>query len=637
MFQRAAPAVLLGVVCLLGGRPASIPGSAFGDVVESQGIERTGVAALTQGDPRAGLGLKIAVLDLGFGTQLAARQSEGELPSSAHVTTRSFDPAGGLQGTNAYGNPTGHGTIVAQTLFDYAPAADYIFVSYHTPEQFVEATDWLAAQQPDIVLHSNNFIEGPFDGTSPAAQAVDRAAARGVLWFNSAGNYGDRHWEGEWIDTDGDRVLDWPVPWTMLRNLNDVTTFALSWTNPEGAEPTDLDLVLERRAGDGWQGVRDSRDVQGSGAAASERITGYVSPSSEDLRLRVVWRSGPPPSGPLTLFSREIPLAPIGGTAAHSIPTPADAAGSISIGAVDWRTNGLKVYSSQGPTADGRLKPDLVAPTGTVVRDGAATRGIGGTSNAAPNAAGAAAVLMWSLRSSGLSPNPPEVLGQLLVDAGDLGPSGPDPAFGYGVVRVDTDPPVVEADLPGVRAVSGRTSLSFRIADAGKIRSVRVMIDGVRRFLIGADIDRFQRLFNTRGLSDGPHEIDASAVDVSGNRGATRWSFVVDNTPPVLRLRDLRVSLPAVGRPGRMGLRIAGADTASPSVRIDVRLAGGGSRTRATAFRVLRGTPRLVRFDGLASGRYRLEVVATDDAGNVTRSTTPIKLAAVVAGQRATP
>ena len=39
---------------------------------------------------------------------------------------------------------------------------------------------------------------------------MNQAAAAGVLWVNSAGNYRTRHWEGAWTDADGDGNLDVP-------------------------------------------------------------------------------------------------------------------------------------------------------------------------------------------------------------------------------------------------------------------------------------------------------------------------------------------------------------------------------------------------------------------------------------------
>lgn len=47
-------------------------------------------------------------------------------------------------------------------------------------------------------------------------------------------------------------------------------------------------------------------------------------------------------------------------TAAHSIWPPADAAGVMSVGAIDqanWQTGPQESFSSQGPTNDGRISP----------------------------------------------------------------------------------------------------------------------------------------------------------------------------------------------------------------------------------------------------------------------------------------
>lgn len=81
----------------------------------------------------------------------------------------------------------------------------------------------------------------------------------------------------------------------------------------------------------------------------------------------------------------------------RKIGVPADAPGIISVGAVD--DNGQRAdFSSMGPTADGRIKPDLMAPGATVVTAGTAGAELGmssGTSLASPMLAGSLAAL-WS-------------------------------------------------------------------------------------------------------------------------------------------------------------------------------------------------------------------------------------------------
>ena len=257
--------------------------AAFADEALSQGVERSGADVLGR-VAGGGAGLTIAVLDLGFGQNIATLQAKNELPPPGRLEMLSFDAASGLAGTNAYGNRTNHGELVAQTVYDYAPNARYLFVNYHTEADFIAATDAVTARRPDIVVHSNSFIEGPFDGTSAAAQAVDRAAAAGILWFNSAGNYAQLHWSGPWADADARRHdLDWPNgdSWTFARGAGQPITFALSWTSPAGGPPTDLDLALERlEAGRHLERRWPlSDDRQSEGAPPAERITGYSPPA----------------------------------------------------------------------------------------------------------------------------------------------------------------------------------------------------------------------------------------------------------------------------------------------------------------------------------------------------------------------
>ena len=569
----AAPARADALARLPGVAGARESTTAFGDDVQlSQGLERQGADVLGK-VADGGAGLTIAVLDLGFGQNLARLQTLGEIPAPGQVETLSFDAANGLAGRNAYGNRTNHGEIVTQTVFDYAPKARYLLVNYHTEADFIAATDALIARRPDIVVHSNSFIEGPFDGTGPTARAVDRAAAAGILWFNSAGNYALLHWSGAWADADADGDLDWPNGdnWTFPRSPGQPITFALSWTSPPGGTPTDLDLSLERREADGsWTPVAASADRQSAGLPTAERITGYAPPAAAEYRLRVVRVSGPPPEGPLTLFSREIPLAAIGGLPESSIPTPGDAAGAIAIGAVDWRGNARKSYSSQGPTDDGRLKPDLVAPTDTRIVGPAGVRAIGGTSNAAPNAAGAAAVVLAAARRAGQAPSAAEVRQTLDAMALDLGTPGPDQVFGLGRIRVTTSPPRLVTPAPAALAsVRGRVAVKFQALSRTRVSTWTLAVDG-RPALARAQTYPRGITLDTRRLPDGWHALSAVAKDYPGNTGRLDWSVKVDNTPPVLIVRSVRVQA-LRPRPRR-----AGPDRRLRTVRLVVALADPG-------------------------------------------------------------
>jgi hypothetical protein len=631
----AAPARASALARLPGVAGARESTSAFGDDIQiSQGLERQGADVLSRVSD-GGAGLTIAVLDLGFGQNLARLQGLGEMPPPGQVETISFDAANGLEGRNAYGNRTNHGEIVTQTVFDYAPRARYLLVNYHTEADFLAAAEALIARRPDIVVHSNSFIEGPFDGTSASARAVDRAAATGILWFNSAGNYARLHWSGAWSDADADGDLDWPNGdnWTFPRSPGQPTTFALSWTSPPGGVPTDLDLSLERREADGtWTPVAASADRQSAGLPTAERITGYAPPVAAEYRLRVLRVSGPPPAGPLTLFSREIPLAAIGGLPESSIPTPGDAAGAIAVGAVDWRGNARKSYSSQGPTDDGRLKPDVVAPTDTRIMGPAGVRAVGGTSNAAPNAAGAAAVVLAAARRAGQQPNAFGIRGNLGATALDLGVPGPDQVFGFGRVRVTTAPPRLVRPTPAALAsVRGRVSVKFKALSRTRVSTWTLAVDG-RPVLSRSQAYPRGITVDTRRLPDGWHLLSASAKDFPGNSGTLDWSVKVDNTRPVLIVRSVKVQ-----RLEPRPRRAEGRDRRLRTVRLVVALADPGStgRLRATIQATKRGgraeRPRVV---GLAPGqrrtvvaarlgvgRYRLKITLADRAGNTVAKT----------------
>lgn len=110
--------------------------------------------------------------------------------------------------------------------------------------------------------------------------------------------------------------------------------------------------------------------------------------------------------------------------AAFSITDPGNADGVITVGATHrfWpHTYGVSFFSSRGPTGDGRLKPDIVAP-GERIRSslpGGEWGELDGTSMAAPHVSGAAAMLI--ARYSELSGQPRKIKRILCESATDLG------------------------------------------------------------------------------------------------------------------------------------------------------------------------------------------------------------------------
>jgi subtilisin family serine protease len=113
-----------------------------------------------------------------------------------------------------------------------------------------------------------------------------------------------------------------------------------------------------------------------------------------------------------------------------SVPNVGDSFFAVSVGAVNWQTPGaVESYSSRGPTNDGRLKRELVAPDGvSVTGAGGFPSPFVGTSASAPHA-GALAALVLSVDPM---LNARDLTARLAATALPLGAPVPNDIFGYG-------------------------------------------------------------------------------------------------------------------------------------------------------------------------------------------------------------
>lgn len=111
---------------------------------------------------------------------------------------------------------------------------------------------------------------------------------------------------------------------------------------------------------------------------------------------------------------------------------PADADHILTVGAVNPETDYQTSYSSVGPTADGRLKPNVSAPGWVAVFDDASIHTVEGTSFASPLVAGLAACI-WE--AWGDTTRPLTLL-EHIEQAGHLYPYF-DYAHGYGIPHAE--------------------------------------------------------------------------------------------------------------------------------------------------------------------------------------------------------
>src|SRR5262249_59046311 len=131
--------------------------------------------------------------------------------------------------------------------------------------------------------------------------AVNRAAAAGILWVNSAGNFAQRHWAGQ-AGPAG-------VPLSLQLKPGDPLEFTLSWTAGAGVR---AGLSIQRQAPDGsWV------EVAGGSATAPGLVVSTQSTDPSPWRLVVSPTDRTPAD--LEVFSR---TAGLGHQAVPAGPVP---------------------------------------------------------------------------------------------------------------------------------------------------------------------------------------------------------------------------------------------------------------------------------------------------------------------------
>jgi hypothetical protein len=613
---------------------AEVAETSSADAVVSQGVALSGADGL-QRSGHDGSGITIVVLDQAFGAASRLNALAGtELPPLERQQRLTFDATYGLAGRDFNGNSSRHGEFVSEIVYDMAPGATYWFLNYHTVDEFGQAVDYIAnVIKPNIVVHSNSFLFGRFDGTGWFAQKVNQAAAAGVLWVNSAGNYRTRHWEGAWTDADGDGNLDVPGDGNAFRVELAATSRPacdVSWAGATSDPGSYYHLALYTDAALTAPALDKNtlQPIQSNGLAALPDPHASMGPgaiSSPGPYYVAVRRVGTPPTTNLTVFCR-MDLSPTAQVTASSSPTPGDAAGAFSVGAFDATRLLPEPYSSEGPTDDGRLKPDIAAPTNVLITPGVPesdeVNACGGTSCAAPHAGGAAA-LVWAevAADGGAGSVAQRVRDRLVSQALDIGAPGPDTVFGAGRLRLDLAAPVLGTPTPAPNSlVRGTVALSLPLAEAGTLGLQQLTVDGQPLVATLAPDGVLQTTWPTAGLAAGPHTFSLVTADQSGNVATYSITLRVDNDPPKLRLRSpTRARVRAKVRVSASVLDVGSGLAVRPLVTFGD---GGKARGFHLAHRYRR------------PGRYLVTIHCVDRAGNASLARRAVRILPPVAKPR---
>ena len=317
--------------------------------------------------------------------------------------------------------------------------------------------DWMVSEGVKVIVRSETYVfDGPGDGTSPSSDSplrtVDRAVAGGVVWVNNAGNDARRTWfsRAPFLDYDGDGFIEFAG----VDEVNDITLEAgdsivvqLRWDDSWGGASTNLDLGIQGTTGL----VAASVDPQ-SGAVGHiprEVIVGNVLRSGR-YGVIVEHASGGVPDWIQLMVWRVPSIQHYTGNG--SIGNPAESAnpGMLAVGAAHWDdVHAIELYSSRGPTPDGRVKvkPDIVGADcgATALRPlNEYNSGFCGTSQAAPHMAGMAALVRQRFPAY----TPVQVAAYLKDNAAQRQSPDPNYTWGYGFAQLpppDGTPPTAPA------------------------------------------------------------------------------------------------------------------------------------------------------------------------------------------------
>lgn len=340
-----------------------------------------------------------------------------ELASAADIENAGGDIRNNSHGTHVTGIAAGSDSYMDGAWTGVAPEADIVLVSMgETSRDNVNLTNAIsyifdyadAEGKPCVVNLSLGNHAGPHDGTSTFDVIADRLQGPGRLIVGSAGNHrSDRFHVMRTFGSAGDEPLRTFVDFKTSVSASSAGGDIEIWGS-EGAEfevtlsayslsnKNDVETVVVYPSGEAVQSVSLGRNLVGTVTVASEvsplngkphvmltsaltairskyalvitvtpKSSGQVDVWADNLKVGLTSNDIEGFSGP----AGESTICEIGGTAqrilsvgAYTTRNEYTILGETTARTLNEQPDAISSFSSCGPTADGRLKPEVTAP-----------------------------------------------------------------------------------------------------------------------------------------------------------------------------------------------------------------------------------------------------------------------------------
>ena len=382
-----------------------------------------------------GWGMKVGVISDGVDS-IGALVEKGYIPPDVTILRNS---RGGDEGTK-----------MLEVIHSIAPGASLYFHDSGTnPNDFTMAVRELVNSGCQIICDDVIWLNAPVFEDGSYAGNIKKIIAENnsVILVSAAGNYAKKHYQGNYCpDTQG--IQDFSCGNKSKKGIYLSVPFegklvsVLKWADKSGHSTNNFSLFLQNP--DTGERIISGTMLNDESGNPFQFMRGInMNLTTQDVEILLEGNGIGKNNTTIDLLLVTGPGIMVQGTnivSDHSVFGHSVLPDVISVAAGNIETDGkIEDFSSRGtstilnPFPQARKKPDITAPDGVIVHDATGNEvRFDGTSAAAPNVAGALALLWRAFPSK----NSSEIRVALYNSATDYGKPGWDEIYGYGFVNI---------------------------------------------------------------------------------------------------------------------------------------------------------------------------------------------------------